>query len=118
MALDPVPVVGDLGVHTGIIGISAALSPRHDTSEASIDGHGTAGVTLAGIPATLPQIASADLAAGKASLPVVTVGFATEIGAHQGHGHAPELVRIVIDAGVSPAGDDRPGAGVGLISPL
>ena len=91
VALYPVPVVGDLGVHTGIIGLSAALSPGHDTSEASINGHGTAGVTLAGILATLIQIASADLAAGKAGLLVVAIDFATEIGAHQGHGHAPQL---------------------------
>ena len=118
VVLDPVPEVGHIGVHTRKSCLCAAPSPGHDTSEASADGHGATGVTTAGILATHAEIASTDLTGGKDGCIVVAVGFEAEIGAHQRHGHAPKLLWIVLDAGVTPAGDDSPGAGVGLVSGL
>lgn len=60
MLPDPVPVVGDLGVHTRIQRLGAPVSPGHNPSQPSTDGQRASRVSLAAVLAPDSIVRSAD----------------------------------------------------------
>lgn len=116
MFLDPVAEVGDLGVDTRVVWTGTAEAPGHDTSETTLDGQWTTGVTLASVLASDSVESSADLSTGNAS-GILLVGLVAHLDVDYGHGHGLEDGRGTV-LGVTPSGDDGVVTGEGLLSDL
>lgn len=110
---DPFTVVGDLGVDSRIVWISAPVTPGHNTSQLAVDSHGATRVTLAGVPTALAVIRSADLA-----LEDTVLSFLHFVRCHagllvdDGNRDTLELAFVGFLVSLAPAGDDGPRAGM------
>merc|ERR1719182_1123101 len=113
VAVDPVDKVASLGVDTGVSGLGTAVSPAHHSGQLVAAHEGTAGVSLAGVLATLIQT-SADHGVGDVALSVgataVVIADHGDIDLHEDTGETATA------AGGSPPGDSAGGAGAVLLS--
>merc|ERR1739848_54382 len=78
--VDPVDKVGSLGVHSGVTGLSAPVSPGDDSGELVAAHEWTAGVSLAGVLAALVET-STDHGVGDVAL---SVGVTAVLVRHNG----------------------------------
>ena len=88
-AVDPVSVLGDIGVDAGIVCLRAALSPGGGANDLVVVFGRPAGIALAGVFASCRRAKHA-----RQNLPVVAIARVAIRHRHNIHIHAMQLVRV------------------------